>query len=141
MRAAIHTHDAATRHTRELEQTDPKGRSLVFHYDFGNFTKFVAKVSYCYAYFFMGKAFTPLILDLILADRDDCTLGPYFVGTAFAQLGVAYPPLPTKYKFSTVVRTEQVDAQTYVIARSQFFNDRGMPIYDVVVGTVDPLDQ
>ncbi len=35
-----------------------------------------------------------------------------------------------------MVRVEKVDSTHYVIVRSQFFNDRRMPIYDAVVGTV-----
>jgi hypothetical protein len=43
-----------------------------------------------------------------------------------------------KHKFSTMVRVEKIGSAQYVIARSQFFNDRGMPVYDAVVGTVSP---
>lgn len=137
IQARTHTHDAAKRRIQELQAADPLGRSLIWHFDFGNFTKFIAKVSYCYAVFFMGEVFDPLILDLILADKDDASLGPYFVGTAFSQPGANYPPLPTRHKFSTMVRVEKIGSTHYVIARSQFFNDRGMPLYDAVVGTVD----
>jgi hypothetical protein len=135
--ARTHTNDAARRRMQELEAADPLGRKLIWHFDFGNFTKLIAKVSYCYAVFFMGEVFKPLILDLILADKDDVSLGPYFVGAAFSQPGAQYPPLPTRRKFSTMVRVERIGSTNYVIARSQFFNDRGMPIYDAVVGTVE----
>ena len=135
--ARIHTNDAARRRMAELEAADLLGRKLIWHYDFGNFTKFIAKVGYCYAVFFMGEVFKPIILDLVLADKDDASLGPYFVGAAFSQPGAQYPPLPTKHKFATLVRVEKIGSTHYVIARSQFFNDRGMPIYDAVVGTVE----
>jgi len=135
-----HTHDAARRRMRKLMAADPRGRSLIWPLDVGNFTKFVAKVGYCYAVFFMGEVFQPLVLDLILSRQEDCTLGPYFVGGAFEQPGQQYPPLPTKHKFSTVVRVEKIDSRAFVIARSQFFNDRGMPIYDAVVGELDSDD-
>jgi hypothetical protein len=75
IKARTHTHDAAQRRIQELEAADPLGRKLIWHFDFGNFTKFIAKVSYCYAVFFMGEVFEPLILDLILADKDDALLG------------------------------------------------------------------
>lgn len=130
----IHTHDAARRRMAELSRRDPQQRNIYTPLDAGNLTKFLAKVGYCFAVFFMKTEFEPLVLDLILSPRGDAVLGPYFVGGPFTQPGAVPFPLPMERQMSTVVRLERVGATVYVIARIQLFNSRGMPVYDVVVG-------
>lgn len=130
-----HTNDAARRRMKKLIDEDPQHRQTITKLDFGNFTKFLAKIAYCFSIFFFDCKFEPLVVDLILAPRDDAVLGPYFVGRAIEQAGLTYPPQPKERIFSTVVRVEKIDSRVFLIARIHLFNDRGMPVYDVVVGT------
>ena len=121
---------------RKLIDSDRLKRKLTTNFDFGNFTKLLAKIAYCYAYFFMNEAFEPLILDLLHSAREDSSLGPYFVGSTFAQIGVSYPDYRPNNLFWAQVRSSKIGKIPYVITRIALFDHFQMPHYDVVVGRI-----
>jgi hypothetical protein len=138
MKVRIHTHEAALRRFRDLEANDPQGRQLIEHFDIGNFSKFLAKIAYCFAVYFLDVPFNPLILELILSPPGEALIGPYYVGGAYQQEGATRFPLTTGSTHGVFVRTEGIGTTLYVISRIWLFRDRQMPVYDVVVGTIDP---
>ena len=137
IRVRVHTHEAALRRMRELEASDPKRRNLIEIFDFGSFAKFLAKIGYCFAVYFLDIPFEPLVTELILLPREDDRLGPFYVGGPFDQDGVAQPAAPSAGGHQIHIRPVRVGEIFYVVARIWLFHQQGMPVYDVVVGTVD----
>ncbi|MEO6990038.1 MAG: hypothetical protein ABI346_01945, partial [Candidatus Baltobacteraceae bacterium] len=89
---------------------------------------------------FTQARFSATILDFILSDRDEGTGYSYFVGSAFVQPGVIQDSLPNERMHCSQTRWEIVRGVGYVISRTRLYGDRGMPVYDTVVGVIEPSD-
>ena len=59
-------------------------------------------------YFLEGQHFETIVFGLILSPRDDSTLGPYFVGGPYVDIGTPQLPLPNERLYSTVLRVERI---------------------------------